>query len=143
MNFLGNQQFRTHQKVHINRSNDIKCQEEKEGGRRRSEGSFEDFQNFIVEMEMGDIKFRGDAYTWKNNRENEGFIKERFDRFLGSVAWIEQYKEAEGKHVFRLASDHNLISLDTNPLWQKIKARFIFESRWANMPESEEMVKTE
>lgn len=92
---------------------------------------------------MGEIKFREDTYTWKTNKENEWFIKERLGRFLVSVAWIEQCKKAEGKHVFSLASDHYLILEYTNPLWQKMKARFIFESRWADMPESEKMVKTE
>lgn len=48
--------------------NDIKSQEEKKGGRMRSESSFTDFRDFIADMEMGDIKFRGDAYTWANNR---------------------------------------------------------------------------
>lgn len=66
--------------------NDIKGQEEKEGGRRRLESSFTDFRNFITEMKMADIKFRGDAHTWEHNREDEGYIKERLDRFLGPVA---------------------------------------------------------
>lgn len=48
--------------------NNIKSQEEKEGGRVRSESKFTDFRDFIADMEMGDIKFRRDAYTWVNNR---------------------------------------------------------------------------
>lgn len=48
--------------------NDIKSQEEKKGGRVRSKSSFTDFRDFIANMEMSDIKFRGDAYTWVNNR---------------------------------------------------------------------------
>lgn len=54
---------------------------------------------------------------------------------------MEKYKEAEVKHIF--SSKGMPIMLDTNPLWQKTKARFIFDFRWAEMPESEEMVKVE
>lgn len=45
-----------------------------EGGRRRHESSFISFRKFIAEMEMGEIKFIGETFTWENNRENEGFI---------------------------------------------------------------------
>lgn len=48
--------------------NDIKSQEKNERGRVRSESNFIDFRDFIANMEMGDIKFKGDAYIWANNR---------------------------------------------------------------------------
>lgn len=48
--------------------NDIKNNEEKRGGRRRSESSFSDFRDFIAKIEMGDMKFKGETFTWANNR---------------------------------------------------------------------------
>lgn len=27
------------------------------------------FRNFLADMEMGDIVFRGEAFTWANNKE--------------------------------------------------------------------------
>lgn len=96
--------------------NDIKAQDEKEGGRKRPESSFVDFRRFIAEMEMCDIKFRGNAFTWENNRDHEGYIKERLDHFFGSVAWMEQYNEAKVKHIFRSSSDHYMLLLDTKPV---------------------------
>ena len=64
--------------------NDIRCHDEKVGGRKRKDCSFWNFRSFIVSMEMGELKFRGEPYTWANNRDVEGFIQERLDRFFGS-----------------------------------------------------------
>lgn len=44
-----------------------------------------DFRRFISDKEMGNIKFRGNAFTWENNRDNKGYIKERLDRFLARL----------------------------------------------------------
>lgn len=54
--------------------NNIGDHEEKNGGRRRQEGSFWGFRNFIADMEIGEVKFRGHVFTWLNNRENKGLI---------------------------------------------------------------------
>lgn len=35
-------------------------------------------------MDMGEIKFIGDTFTWANNREGEDFIQKRLDIFFGS-----------------------------------------------------------
>lgn len=93
-----------------------------------AESSFTAFRNFISEMEMGDIKFRGNAFTWQNNRVIERYIKDRLDRFFGSVAYLAQNTDAEVKHIFRVASDHHIILLDSTPGGKKTKARFIFDS---------------
>lgn len=45
--------------------NDIRNNEEKKGGRHRQKNSFYDFRNFIFEMQMGKIKFKGQTFTWK------------------------------------------------------------------------------
>lgn len=63
-------------------------------GRKRLESSFASFRNFIAEVEMGDIKFRCESWMWSNNREREGFIQERFDRFFGSDEWLLHFDKA-------------------------------------------------
>lgn len=65
--------------------NDIRDNNKKQGGRRRAENSFLDFRNFISEMQMGEIKFKGEPFTWANNLEGEGFIQERLDSF----SWVK------------------------------------------------------
>lgn len=43
--------------------NEIKNREEKNGGNERHENSFQNFRNFLVDMEIGDIAYRGEAFT--------------------------------------------------------------------------------
>lgn len=93
--------------------NDIKNRKEKQGGNERLESSFLVFKNFIAEMEMGDLKYKGDPFTWANNREGEGFIQERLDRFFGSTEWMIQCETIEVRHIFRQTSDHSMLILDS------------------------------
>lgn len=64
-------------------------------------------------MDMGEIKFKGDMFTWANNREGEGFIQEKLDHFFGSLELMLLHDTAEVLHVSRQASDHALLILDT------------------------------
>lgn len=57
----------------------------RKGGRRRQEVSFSDFRNFIADMRMGDIRPKGESFTWVNNKEGEGFIQERLADFSGQM----------------------------------------------------------
>lgn len=36
-------------------------------------------------MRMRDIKFREEGCTWANNKEGEGLIQEKLDKFFGSA----------------------------------------------------------
>lgn len=79
---------------------------------------------------MGKIKFREESFTWTNNRNGEGFIQERLDRVFGSVDWTLKYDKAEVKHILRQSSDHSMILLDSDPIRNKTRSRFIFQNRW-------------
>lgn len=61
------------------------------------------------------MKYRGNPFTWANNRAYEGFIQERLDRSFGSMQWMFQYDTAEVIHFARQTSDHALLILDTQP----------------------------
>lgn len=90
---------------------------------------------------MGEVRFRGDPFTWANNRIGEGFIMERLDRFFGSAEWLLQCDNAEVLHVIKQASDHAMLVMDTQPQRIRTRSRFIFDSRWANMQGAEELVR--
>lgn len=109
--------------------NEIICQEDKYGGKRRPDSSFVPFRTFIREMEMEDVTFRGRRWTWANNRQKEGFIDERLDFFFGSTDWLIDCDHAEMREILTQASDHSILLLDSKPQQVKVKSRFIFDSR--------------
>lgn len=95
--------------------NEIKNNEDKREGRKRQKNSFSDFRNLILDIKIGDIGFRGETFTWANNREGAWFIWERLDKFFGSTEWMLQFDIAEVTYILRQTSDHSLLILDTKP----------------------------
>lgn len=91
-------------------------------------------------MDMGEVKFRGDPFTQANNRDGEGFIQKKLDRFLGSAEWMVQYDINKILHVTRQALDRSLLVLDTKPQRAKTRSWFIFDSKWAKMQGVEKSV---
>lgn len=95
--------------------NDIRNQEEKRGGRRRLDSSFRTFNSFINRMEIEEINSVGRVYTWANNREEEGYVEEKLDRFFGAACWTIRNPRAKVLQVEKQNSDHSLLILDTEP----------------------------
>ncbi|XP_071915285.1 uncharacterized protein [Coffea arabica] len=76
--------------------NNITSNNEKWGGRLRSDMSFLDFKSFINDNELQDIGFEGVPWTWCNNWDSEGEVKKRIDRILGSRGWIRSQLRGGG-----------------------------------------------
>ncbi|MFQ6663641.1 hypothetical protein Gotur_031084 [Gossypium turneri] len=64
---------------------------EKEGGRRGVRTQMNDFKEVMDEIALVDIKPDSGWFTWVNNRNEGSLIKERLDRFLTSVAVVENF----------------------------------------------------
>lgn len=80
-------------------------------------------------------------FTWANDRDNEGFIQERRDRFFGSPEYLIFFDAIVVTHMRRQVSNHALIVLDPNTQQSRSKTRFIFHSRWRQIQECEEIIK--
>lgn len=42
-----------------------------------------------------DLGYSGQKYTWKNKQDGHAIIKERLDRVVVSVDWLEIFQEAQ------------------------------------------------
>ncbi|MBA0788662.1 hypothetical protein Gotri_000015 [Gossypium trilobum] len=62
--------------------NTIINEAEKEGGRRKSRVTMEEFRDVIEELTLVDIKSDKGLFAWVNNREGNNMVKERLDTFL-------------------------------------------------------------
>ena len=110
--------------------NDITSNDEKWGGRVREEWTFRDFRNFIESNNLVDIGFVGNPWTWSNNWDRNGEVKERLDRALCNAGWFHVFDRAQCKHVENLGSDHSMLLIDSCPPQGKKKKRFSFDKRW-------------
>lgn len=122
--------------------NDILSHDEKWGGIRRGEFSFRVFRDFVNRNRLIDIGFEGIPWTWCNNWEGDGEIKERLDRVLCTTEWRKGHGKAKCVHIQNEASDHCMILLDTEPKSRKWKRRFYFDRSWLQHKEVGNIIKT-
>lgn len=80
-------------------------------------------------MKMTELNYKDRMWTWANNREQEGFVEERLDRFFVSLDWIMAYPQAVVTYVHKQSSDHSLLFLDSTPREVKSKKRFYMDNR--------------
>ena len=92
--------------------NSIRSQEERIGSSQRIAGTFDisDFNDWIFEMELQEIKCFGSRLTWF--RPN-GSVKSRLDRFLVSDQWISLWPNTSQHILQRDYSDHCPVVLKT------------------------------
>ncbi|XP_027076951.1 uncharacterized protein [Coffea arabica] len=106
----------------------------------REEGSFKAFKDFINENQLMEVGFEGHPWTWCNNWEGEGEIKQRLDRGLCSFPWYQTFDKVSCKHLNSFASDHSMLMFDTKPGQDRRKKRFYFDKRWLQNGEINEIV---
>ncbi|XP_027093499.1 uncharacterized protein [Coffea arabica] len=119
---------------------DIVFNDEKWGGKTRESWSFSKFKNFIARNELVDLGFEGLPWTWNNNWSSGKKIKERLDRALTSVEWCRNNSEANLMHIQTVASDHDMLLMDTRPVTKRWRRRFQFDARWLQYPKVENVV---
>ena len=92
--------------------NSIRSQEERIGSSKRIVGTndISDFNDWIYEMELQEIKCIGCRFTWF--RPN-GSVKSRLDRFLVLDQWISHWPDSSQHVLQRDFSDHCPIILKT------------------------------
>ncbi|KAL1102029.1 hypothetical protein V6Z11_D05G336100 [Gossypium hirsutum] len=94
--------------------NDILNNAKKEGGRKKPKTLMDEFANFLDELNLFDVKTYNGWYTWTNNREVNGLVKERLDRFIVSKAGMERLPFLTSYIVRQSKSDHEDILMDTD-----------------------------
>ncbi|KAA3457072.1 reverse transcriptase [Gossypium australe] len=127
--------------------NDILNESEKSGGRRKSKTAMAEFCELFEDLSMSDTKTRAGWFTWSNNREGSGLVKERLDRFLVSVDIVESMPFIETKVIRQSKSDHYAILLDT--VWSKPRERdrdpdqwFRYDMCWSKEQEAKDIIKS-
>ncbi|KAB1998914.1 hypothetical protein ES319_D12G123600v1, partial [Gossypium barbadense] len=118
---------------------------EKEGGRKGLRAQMNEFKAVMDEMALVDIKPDSGWFTWVNNREEGRLIKERLDRFLTSVAVVENFPFIATKVLRQTQSDHDAIILDLwgrkpKPFPKDKRLCFNFDVCWVGNKEAKNVI---
>ena len=63
------------------------------------------FRKIIDNCYFIDLKFQGQKFTWINKKK-DGFIKERIDRALFNLRWLEKFPRMQVFNLHIVGSDH-------------------------------------
>lgn len=96
--------------------NDIRSNEEKEGGLVRPEASFSAFREMIEANGLQDIMTGGGHFTWVGVR-HEYTVRSRIDRVMANSIWLDLYPSSYVQLLRWMGSDHRplLLSTDSTP----------------------------
>ncbi|KAH0698593.1 hypothetical protein KY284_012808 [Solanum tuberosum] len=92
--------------------NEVTNASEKLGGRPINNTKCAKFISCLDDMDMIDLGFTGQKYTWSNKHKNNNtLIMERIDRFLSNHSWLNLFPDSHVHHLPRTHSDHVLFFL--------------------------------
>ncbi|GMI95249.1 hypothetical protein HRI_003194200 [Hibiscus trionum] len=124
--------------------NDILDLSEKEGGRRKPRVEMEEFKDALLRNGLWDLKPDIGWFTWHSGTNAANLVKERLDRFVASIAWIQHYGRGQVHSIHSPWSNHHYLILDTEPntgRGRRHMDQFRFENCWADEDACLETVK--
>jgi hypothetical protein len=114
--------------------NMILSQSDKYGGRPYASSSSDAFHGFLDSFGMIDLGFSGNPFTWTNRRQDHHLIKERLDRGIAKLLWVQLFLHYSVQHLPTHSSNHNHILLNTIPTDLTLPRPFKFEEFWTFDP---------
>lgn len=84
--------------------NEIAHGGEKEEGRPKQQRMMDAFNIMLQDTGLVDMGFKGQPFTWTNNRDGGQRIQERLDRAIANAAWINKFPST----LIRPLPDHDL-----------------------------------
>lgn len=79
---------------------------------------------------MEDLRFKGQMFTWTNNRRGSDGVRERLDRTIINHAWATRFPTAQCTHEIIIGSDNAPISLHLAFNDRRGPKPFRFEEMW-------------
>ncbi|KAL8556026.1 hypothetical protein ACS0TY_003725 [Phlomoides rotata] len=64
------------------------------GGKPHRTTHMEDFRNTVSDLELQDLGFSGNSFTWTNGRTGINNIQERIDRAFANPRWRLLFRDA-------------------------------------------------
>nr|XP_016445978.1 PREDICTED: uncharacterized protein LOC107771163 [Nicotiana tabacum] len=92
----------------------------------------QDFASCIQTLQLNELLWKGDYYTWSNKQDETDRIRSRIDRMFGNFEWMIQWGQVQNEYDLPQISDHSpmLLSISMNSRPGKIPFRFL--NVWAD-----------
>lgn len=125
--------------------NEIISQDEKVGGRERSEGQMTRFREGLEWAGLYDMGWIGNKFTWSNGHEDHTFIKERLDRGVANQRWMCRFMERMVEILGTQVSDHKALVLTVGGLAEVFQQNrnFKYEMSWGMEDECSKIIMEE
>ncbi|KAL8555997.1 hypothetical protein ACS0TY_003709 [Phlomoides rotata] len=129
--------------------NEILWSWEKQGGNCSFTKHMDEFRKTISDLNLQDLGYQGNKFTWSNGWEGAANIQVRLDRALANPLWRIWFPGAHVSHLIRFKSDHTPILVNCDPPSSsggKNKRHrdrvFRFEKMWMEKADCGEIVAT-
>ncbi|KAF5193677.1 hypothetical protein FRX31_016734 [Thalictrum thalictroides] len=119
------------------------CKEvaDKVGGSKLHPRDARDFNNFISDCELDEMKACGDFFSWTNRVTGEGRILCRIDRCLINPLWHVAFKDSFVNYVHQGVSDHCPLIIQWKNYAEREKLKLWSKLHFGNMAEKTKLAK--
>lgn len=109
--YLSNSSFSSKPWCVIGDFNAILFDNEKFSTRPPSPLAVREFHEMALAAGLKDLGFKGNKFTWANNRQGLTYVAARLDRAFSNSKWLETYVDLVVNRLRRISSDHSPIIL--------------------------------
>ncbi|XP_017632781.1 uncharacterized protein LOC108475324 [Gossypium arboreum] len=115
---------------------------EKIGGRVKDERQMDEFRRVLEECDLVDMGFHGQKFTWERGNFADTNIRERLDRGLANLEWLNLFNDYFVQNLPHSFSDHCPILIKITPKMKHFGNHFFrFESWWITESSCDELIK--
>lgn len=104
-------------------------------GRPKQQRMMNAFNEMMQETRLVDLGYKGQSFTWSNNREGDQRIRERIDRAIANRDWVRKFPAITIIHKLIMESDHCPIIIELEPKGKRGQKPFRFEKTWTEQQE--------
>lgn len=82
----------------------------------------------VLATGLKDLGFRGNTYTWANNKHGQAYVAARLDRAFSNTSWLDSFVDPLITHLPKLCSDHSPLLLSHRTRLSSANIPFKFEA---------------